>query len=72
MAPDSSPNMAVADQLVEQRVLALVQHQRVMDEAAQVLLLAAQARRLAAATPVFASQPHLSDMHQRINWVPAS
>ena len=73
VAPDHpNDSTTVANRLADQRARALVQHQRVMDEAAQVARLTAQARRRAAATPVFASPTHAPDVRQRVSWERAS
>lgn len=50
------------------RARALVQHQQVMEEAAEVARLNAQARRRSAATPVFADGRATDSFRARVHW----
>lgn len=65
---------ASTDDLVERRARAMVQHQRVMAEAAQVARLGLQARHRTMAAPVFASavSAAATSVRQRVQWVRAS
>lgn len=57
------------DELVQRRARALAQHQRVMDEAAAVAELTEQARRRAAAVPVYASPTAgVDSFRARVRW----
>lgn len=69
VSPGAAAYPSSAAEVAARRKLALVQHERVLQEAAEVDRLAAQARNRRQATPVFGSvDGYEPAVRARVNW----